>query len=162
MRLAALTVRRYGALLLAATGVVKPIALCIGLPLAATLLRQHGWRALVQPRWLLFGAACLLPMALWFRHANALGSGGYFLLGVPWRKSLEMLQGGGPLGKLLVEWPWQLWIGLALVPLFMAGCWCAWKRGFIWWWLLGAFGVLLPFASQFGPHDYYTVVMAAP
>ena len=32
---------------------------------------------------------------------------------------------------------------LSLVPLFALGCWFAWRRGFIWWWLLGAFGVLL-------------------
>lgn len=150
------------ALLLAATGVIKPIALCIGLPLAVELLRRHGLRGLLQPRWWLFGAASLAPMVLWFRHANELGTGGYFLLGVPWRRSLTALAEGWPLGKLLVEWPWQLWIGLPLVPLFALGCWFAWRRGFIWWWLLGAFGVLLPFAGQFGPHDYYTVVMAAP
>ncbi len=150
------------ALLLATAGAIKPIALCIGLPLAASLLLRHGWRGLAQPRWWLFGAACLMPMVLWFRHANALGNQGYFLLGLPWRRSLAALLEGWPLGKLLVEWPWQLWIGIPLVPVFAIGCWVAWRRGFVWWWLIGAFAVLLPFASQFGPHDYYTLTMAAP
>lgn len=152
------------AFLLALTGLVKPLALCVGLPLIALLVGRHGWRGLLQPRWWLFGAACLAPMAWWFRHAGSLDSSGYFLIGVPWRRSLEALQAGWPLGKLLVEWPWQLWIGLPLVPAFIAGGVWRWRRGsaWAWCWLGGAFSVQLPFAGQFGPHDYYTMTMAAP
>ena len=151
-----------GAILFGLVGMIKPIALCIGLPLAVELVHRHGVRALLQPRWWLFGICCLTPMVLWFRHAGGLGGDGYFLLGVPWRRSLEALQAGWPLGKLLVEWPWQLWIGLPLVPAFAIGCWALRRAPWIWWWMAGAFGVLLPFAGQFGPHDYYTLPMAAP
>lgn len=154
------------ALLLALAGMIKPLALCVGLPLAVVLLQRHGWRGLLAVRFWLFGLACLLPMFLWFHHANTLGgSRYYFLIGVPWQTSLAALQQGWPFGKLLVEWPWQLWIGMPMTPLFFAGCWVVWRghrECWVWWWLAGAFAVLLPFAGQFGPHDYYTVVMLPP
>lgn len=146
------------AALLALAGLIKPIALSIGLPLAADWLRHRGWGGLARPAPWLFGLAVLAPMIAWFAHARSIGSGGHFLLQAPWQASLEALRQGQPLVKLLVEWPWQLWIGIPLIPAFLIGAWRARRVAWLWWWLAGAFAALLPFAAQFGPHDYYTVI----
>lgn len=153
-----------GAALLALGGLVKPTHLCAGTPLLVMLVERRGWRALASRSVWLFGLAVLLPVGAWYAHARALG-GDYFLLQAPLADSWRALRTAAPYKRLFLQWPWELWLVSPLDWAFPVGVWALARRPqarCLAAWIAGCYLVMFAFASQLGPHDYYTLPLAAP
>lgn len=156
------------AALLALGGVMKPLTLCIGLPIVWCLLRARGWRGMVSAPALATGALVAGTLLAWVAYAQSITDpqvAWYFTFGIERQATLQALMGGEPLKRLFIEWPWQMWISMPLVIGFPLALWRFPRLPLVplaLAWLAAAWLVLLPFAVKFGPHDYYAVVAAPP
>jgi 4-amino-4-deoxy-L-arabinose transferase-like glycosyltransferase len=158
------------ALCLALAGGIKPTFFFIGLPLLVALARDEGLaRAARRPALWIFAALSLLPAALWLRHARALIAAfgaPYFYLGEGWTQALRELGNPRFYQNVFLTWPFELVVGLPLVPLFLYGA--RRLRELPGWPLLAAWaaGALIVFALAAGhcatPHDYYYLPIVPP
>lgn len=155
-------------LCLGLAGGIKPTFFFVGLPLLVHLLQKVGWsRALRNPINWLFASLTLTPAWLWFRHARKLTASygsAYFYLGDEWLESLRFLKTTAFYQNVLLTWPFELVIGLPMIPWFILGLWQirklhAWP--FIVAWASGCFIVFALAAGHCAtPHDYYYLPIA--
>jgi 4-amino-4-deoxy-L-arabinose transferase-like glycosyltransferase len=158
------------ALCLALAGGIKPTFFFIGLPLLVALARDEGLaRAARRPALWVFAALSLLPAIVWLRHARALIAAfgaPYFYLGEGWTEALRELGNRQFYQNVFLTWPFELVIGLPLIPLFLYGA--RRLRELPGWPLLAAWvaGALVVFALAAGhcatPHDYYYLPLVPP
>lgn len=158
------------ALCLAVAGGIKPTFFFIGLPLLVALALEGGLqRAARRPALWIFAALSLLPAAAWLQHARALIAAygaPYFYLGDGWTEALRELGNRRFYKNVFLTWPFELVVGLPLLPLFLFGA----RRlgGLPGWPLVAAWvaGALIVFALAAGhcatPHDYYYLPMVPP
>lgn len=152
------------AIALAAAGGIKPTFFFVGLPLAVALAHDDGgiWKTMRQGRWWLFAIGTLLPAALWLRHARELteryGSP-YFYLGQGWTDALQYVANPTFYKHIFLIWPFELAIGLPLVPWFLRGLWQLRQfpgRHILLAWMLGSLVVFVMAAGHCATqHDYY-------
>lgn len=150
-------------LCLGLAGAIKPTFFFVGLPLLLSLLRQSSWQqSVAKPANCLFAALAFLPALLWFRHARQLTDSygmAYFYLGANWTESLRFLMTPAFYQNVFLTWPFELVIGLPMIPWFCIGIWRF--RTLPGWPILAAWasGCLIVFALAAGhcatPHDYY-------
>ncbi len=148
---------------------LKLTSLYLGLPLLALALRRDGARFLLRPRWWAFALIALVPAALWYPWAHALGkqSGAGF--------SILTTSGTHELFPLSLYRTAHFWLtlgrrwsvdclALAGAPLALLGAWGLRRAriGWLWAWL-GAF-LCYQFGAALGhvTHDYYSLPLVYP
>jgi hypothetical protein len=104
----------------------------------------------------------------WFQYARTVsaanGGGGFFLgdyLPEFWKKiPLVMF-----FKHLFVQWPWELWLGYAVVPIFGFGLYRAFRIPtvkFFLWWIVACLLVFIPIGAHTASHDYYSLPIVLP
>ncbi len=154
-------------LLLALSACIKPLGLCFFLPaLVAVLRHERRWPNLT---WL--GACAVVSIGLtllWFLYArsvSAANGGGGFFLGEYLSEFWKVLPVVRFLKKVFLQWPWELWLGYAVVPMFLVGLYTAFRSRQAWfyfWWIAACLLVFIPAGAHTSSHDYYTLPILLP
>ncbi len=107
-------------------------------------------------------------MAGWYLYGvdlNSIHQSEAFYMGDLILKSPEYLMKSEFYKKLFLQWPFELWVGWALLPAFT---WGALKfrqercGRFVLSWIVGCYIVFAIVAAHAGSHDYYTLIIVAP
>ncbi len=155
------------AILLIISATIKPLGLMIYLPFF-----YFWWTKEKRNRRGLLRLACyfVLSFALtlgWFLHARQMaevhGTTAFYMghmLG-----DYSLLTQVIFYKKLLLQWPWELWIGWHFLPVFVIGLWTGLKTkrlGPYLMWILAAYLLFTQVAAHACSHDYYTLVIVPP
>ena len=154
-------------LFLTVSACIKPLGLCFFLPALVEILRNHRRRGAIV--WLVLSGVCAVGLTWgWFAYARSVsaanGGGGFFLgdyLPEFW-KAIPIVMF---LKHLFVQWPWELWLGYAVVPLFAIGLYSALKMkqaAFSLWWVVACLLVFIPIGAHTASHDYYSLPIVLP
>ncbi len=149
-------------------GLIKPLALCVGLPILIIIISRDTWRGLFAARVIFAGMITLVPLLIWVAYARHITDPQvelYFTYGVNWGTAFNAIIHGRALNRLFIEWPWQLWVAIPLLPGIAVALWWCHSHLLVkvaGWWFVASYLALLPFSYQFGPHDYYTIVAVPP
>jgi len=142
---------------LALAACIKPFALAVLLPLLWLSLRTDGSRPRKLGWFVVFAAASILPAALWMASTGWLlartGVVGSFL---------DYLFTALFFKRLVLQWPWDLFVGWALVAPFIVGLYIAIRRrvpAVILWWLLAGTVIIVLTARYSRIHDYYSLIV---
>jgi 4-amino-4-deoxy-L-arabinose transferase-like glycosyltransferase len=158
----------FSALSLVLSATIKPLGLCVYLPMLILLLSRRISK-LVSFGMMAGYVALTLGLTLgWFlyaRHVTEVYGTQAFYMGEFLGRFYEPLAKGEFYKKLLLQWPFELWIGWLLVPATICGAVRAVKDRiglFFLLWIAGAYVVfaLNSFHSQ--SHDYYSIVIVPP
>jgi|GEM_PF-996933 len=155
-------------LLLVLSAAIKPLILCILLPFLVMSVRKSDHKLQGAVKALLFATVTIVPVVLWFlwaRQVNIEHESPGFYLGENMGSFAEMLFSAQFFKKLFLQWPWELWIGWALVPVFLTGLVLSIRRRSLrasWWWVLAVYIVFIPMAQHARSHDYYSLIIVPP
>jgi hypothetical protein len=156
------------ALCLVISATIKPLGLPIYLPFLYLLYER---RKELKPNYLLIPVYIALTIALvflWFKYArwvSQVNRGGSFYLGGRLGDFAQYLFAPQFYKKLILQWPFEIWIGWVLVIPFIIGIYKSIKNKsgkFYFLWILGAFLIFAVTAEKSSTHDYYTLVILPP
>ena len=145
------------AIALALAACIKPFALAVLLPLLWLSLKADDSRPRRFGWFVVFGAASILPAALWMASTGWLlartGVVGSFL---DYLFTVHFFK------RLVLQWPWDLFVGWALVAPFLVGLYLVSRRrvpaAVLWWVLAGA--VIIGLTARYSRiHDYYSLIV---
>jgi hypothetical protein len=157
------------AVLLVLSAAIKPLGLSVYLPLAYLM-----WTDKQRPKgqlvlFAVYVVATLTLPLLWMLYARQLqaesGLGFKFYLGNNLTDFYRFLFRFQFWKKNIFQWPWELWIGWALTPLFAYGAylWVKKRKPVVFLlWAVASFLVLALVSAQTTSHDYYTLIMVPP
>ncbi|UCC99712.1 MAG: glycosyltransferase family 39 protein, partial [Phycisphaerales bacterium] len=168
-----LKTRKYGFLLLSSlclilSASIKPLGLSVYLVFLYLVWREREGR---PKRLLVTTVYALVTFAAtygWFVHArsvNEIYGGSFFYMGQGLPLFWEKLLVADFYKKLILQWPFELWIGYLLVPAFIYGCYRAVRErgGKIYLvWLAACYIVFALVSSHSYSHDYYTLIIIPP
>ena len=147
---------------------IKPLSLCLLLPYLIYLFHKNysAKRAIVTIG--IYGSITLTFVAGWYLYGvylNTIHQSEAFYMGDLILKSPEYLMKSQFYKKLLLQWPFELWIGWALLPALFWGA-LKFKQErcgrFVLGWIVGCYIVFAIVAAHAGSHDYYTLIIVAP
>jgi len=147
---------------------IKPLSLCLFLPYLIYLFQNNysAKKAIVTIG--IYGSVTLSFVAGWYLYGvylNSIHQSEAFYMGDLILKSPEYLMKSQFYKKLFLQWPFELWIGWALLPAFFWGA-LKFKQErsgqFVLGWIIGCYIVFAIVAAHAGSHDYYTLIIAAP
>ena len=111
----------------------------------------------------------LLPVLGWLSYARHLqevyGLSVFYLGGYGLKDFHHYLFNIVFVKKLLLQWPWEMWIGWALTPAFLFGLYRYVKKPptkFFPVWIVAAYIVFALTALKSSTHDYYTLIIVPP
>lgn len=120
----------------------------------------------------LLGAYIVVSFATtlgWFQYAqevNELHQSAGFYLGEKLAIFHEYLFASQFVEKLVVQWPWELWIGWGLVPATLLGLFAIRRTKrtatYLAIWIVATFIVFAITAMHSASHDYYTLIIVPP
>lgn len=154
------------ALILSAT--IKPLSLSIYLFYLVLLLRSS--REKFKSFFIMAGYVCItfLPTLGWYLYARQVneeyGSPGFYL-GETLSTFYTYLVSSQFYKKLLLQWPFELWIGWPLVLFFFIGLVLLIKskrKHGIFVWLLSCYIAFALISYHSSSHDYYTLIVLPP
>lgn len=154
------------AILLATSAAMKPLGLGIYLPFLYLILKDKKQSKGRLPVFGIFMCISFLPSVLWLYYARWLqakhGVGAFYLGGYGLTDFLKYFFDIQFLKKLVLQWPFELWIGWAIVPIFFAGIYYTRRkseRTFYLLWIVGMYIVFILTAVKSSTHDYYTLTI---
>ena len=153
-------------LILSAT--TKPLSLCLYLPFLFYLLSSTPNRKRAVWTMAAYGSitfAFVLGWYLYGRYLNSIHHSMAFHMGDIILKSPMYLSQSQFYKKLFLQWPFELWTGWALLPVFIYGAFKLRKNQFTLFnviWIIASYLVFAILAGHSGSHDYYTLIMAPP
>lgn len=164
---------RVGLLALSAIGLVlsatiKPLGLCLYLPMLALLLNRRVSRTAaigVMAGYVTLTLGLTAGWYLYARHLTATYGTQAFYLGEFLGTFYEPLAGGEFYRKLFLQWPFELWIGWLLVPAAVLGGFRAVRDRtgmFLALWLAAAYVVFALMSFHAQSHDYYSLIIVPP
>jgi hypothetical protein len=109
--------------------------------------------------------ATLVLTTAWYwyaRYLTELHATQAFYMGEHLAVFYHYLAAGEFYKKLFLQWPFELWIGWALVPAFVFGIYRAIRGrigGFFGWWMVGAYIVFAFVSAHAQSHDYYSLII---
>ena len=115
-----------------------------------------------------YSAVAFLITLAWFlygRYLNSINHSEAFYMGELLHRSLELMLQPMFFKKLFLQWPFEIWMGWALVPVFIYGAaklWQARRGGFFFWWIVASYIVFAMVSAHARSHDYYTLVIVPP
>lgn len=153
-------------LILSAT--IKPLSLCIYLPFLIYLKSKNGglWNSI---RTMAVYISVTFPFVLgWFLYGvyiNSIHQSMAFYMGQHLTSAYVYLTDFSFYKTLFLQWPFELWIGWAALPVFIYGGIKIFKEPhsrFYFIWILAAYIVFALVSSHSRAHDYYTLVVVPP
>ncbi|HEX2896870.1 MAG TPA: glycosyltransferase family 39 protein [candidate division Zixibacteria bacterium] len=153
-------------LILSAT--IKPLSLCIYLPFLFYLKSKTGRMRLSIRTMAVYGAVTFSVVLGWFLyglHLNSIHHSDAFYMGQHLIRSHIYATEAFFYKMLFLQWPFELWIGWAMLPVFIYGCIKFWKEQhsrFFFIWILAGYIVFALVSSHARAHDYYTLVIVPP
>ena len=155
--------------LLVLSAAIKPLVLSVLLLWVVIWSREQRARGGVALKLVLYVVVAVAAPVAWFayaRHVNLTHGSPGFYLGENLANFHQFLFAAQFFKKLFLQWPWELWIGWAMVPAFALGVWKLWTRArrrlFIGTWILAVYIVFALTAQHSASHDYYTLVALPP
>ena len=154
-------------LLLTLSACIKPLGLCVFLPALLTAPKHSRRRMAVV--WL--GLCALVAIGLtwlWFTYArtvSAANGGGGFFLGDYIPEFWKTIPVVSFFKHIFIQWPWELWLGYAVVPIFCFGLYSAFRNrqgNFYLWWIVACLIVFVPAGAHTSSHDYYSLPIVLP
>lgn len=147
---------------------IKPLGLSLYLPFVYMIWRDRPRR---RKNLTLMSVYILTTFGVvygWFsyaRHVNEVNRSAGFYLGEYLSAFVDFMLKPDFFKKLFLQWPFEIWIGWVLVPIFLYGVYRIIKTGigriyFVW--ILACYIVFVMVSSHSHTHDYYTLIIVPP
>jgi len=156
------------ALFLVLSATIKPLSLCLYLPFLF-YLRKNSEKKRTSIRTMAVYCAVTFSVVLgWFLyglHLNSIHHSEAFYMGQHLIRSHIYATELFFYKMLFLQWPFELWIGWAMLPVFIYGAVKFWKEShsrFFFVWILAGYIVFALVSSHARAHDYYTLVIVPP
>ncbi len=158
----------WSLVLLTLSALIKPLTLSLYLPLL--LLELHRSRRSRERllRWGGYVVLSFVSVAAWFMFAYWLNERYQtpgFYLGENLPNFHQFLLTTQFVKKLFLQWPFELWVGWALLPAAVLGIAPLMRSGLskLWLgWIISIYIVFAMTAQHSASHDYYTLLMVPP
>ncbi|UCD63212.1 MAG: glycosyltransferase family 39 protein [Candidatus Zixiibacteriota bacterium] len=157
------------ALCLILSACIKPLGLSVYLVFVYMRFRTKSGRCLKEL--LLFTAYIGVTFGAvygWFsyaRHVNEVYASGGFYMGQYLHRFIDLMLKPAFFKKLFLQWPFEIWIGWVLTPVFGYGLYRAIRFGtgkVYLVWILASYIVFALVSSHSHTHDYYTLIIVPP
>lgn len=156
------------AALLILSATTKPLSLCLFLPFLVYLLQNSVNKKKALATMAAYSAVTFSVTLAWFlygRYLNSIHHSEAFYMGELLHRSWELTLHPMFFKKLFLQWPFEIWIGWAMAPVFIYGAIKLWKAQpgkFFFWWLVASYIVFAMVSAHARSHDYYTLVIVPP
>ena len=163
-----LTQIAISSLFLILSAAIKPLSLCLLLPYLIYLFHKNYSAKRAIATIAVYSSITLTLVTGWYLYGvylNSIHQSEAFYMGHLILQSPQYLMKSEFYKKLLLQWPFELWLGWALLPAFI---WGATKfrqercGQFVLSWIIGCYLVFAIVAAHAGSHDYYTLIIVPP